>query len=481
MQVARVDQQPDPPFVNIAILGSDHVSKDTPIDELYSELTTYDGVLLFECAALVKQSGIDLMSCPLGLCLRLRVRRRLSQGAIALWHCLLPLSVISKNLLQPPHEWETWLGLFPLNHSLETHPPETWFTQSIHLISRPEFLKLRLRFTYHNPELKAQMAMRQQCEQEAQQRKAQEAAYHGQQQFQDLLKHSRGRKTTDLDSSASAVKVSQPESVPLHVKQPSPVTVEASANFASTVKVLEHDSSTSQVKQLATITVETFAGPAEDASSIAKLKDALSDALSFVRSASDMLGCPDTDALLTVEGALASSTPGSSPVKAHCDQLRDRLASALAAANRTGNDIDEVDLAEGLRYALMGMLQGADQPHASMTFIGLSAQSTDKLSSIQAQYPDLFAVFCEVSKLSLERLSLMEQISGGSTDEAVQSQIAAAQQESCELRRQLVEARQMLQRREQEVLQLKQLASHGAQAGNQVANSGSSAPQLDLL
>jgi len=474
-----VDQQPAPHFVNISILGSDHVSKDTPIEELYSELTTYDGVLLFECAGLVKPTGIDLMNCPLGLCLRLRVRRRLSQGAMALWHCLLPLTVISKNLLQPPHEWETWLGMFPLNHSLETHTPETWFTQSIHLISRPEFLKLRLRFKYHNPELQAQMAMRQQSEQEAQQRKTQEAAYHGQQQFQDLLKHTRGRKATDLDNSASTVKVLQPESAPLQVKQQATVTVEASANSASTVKVLQSESATLQLKQQATVIVETE--PAEDASSTAKLKDALSDALSFARGAGDMLGCPDSSALLTVEGALASSMPGSSVVKAHCDHLQEKLASALAAANRRESQIDESDLAEGLRYALMGMLQGADQPQASTTFIGLSAQSTDKLSLIQARYPDLFAVFCEVSKLSIERLSLMEQISGGTMDEAVQSQIAAAQQESCELRRQLVEARQMLQQREQEVLQLNQLASQGAQAGNQVANLSSSEPLLDLL
>lgn len=472
-----MDQQPAPHFVNISILGSDHVSKDTPIEELYSELTTYDGVLLFECAALVKPTGIDLMNCPLGLCLRLRVRRRLSQGAMALWHCLLPLTVISKNLLQPPHEWETWLGMFPLNHSLETHTPETWFTQSIHLISRPEFLKLRLRFKYHNPELQAQMAMRQQSEQEAQQRKAQEAAYHGQQQFQDLLKHTLGRKATDLDNSASAVKVLQPESAPLQVTQQATATVEASTNSASTVKVLQSESATLQLKQQATVIVE--AEPAEDASSTAKLKDALADALSFARSAGDMLGCPDTTALLTVEGALASSMPGSSVVKAHCDHLQEKLASAIAAANRRESQIDESDLAEGLRYALMGMLQGADQPQASTTFIGLSAQSTDKLSLIQARYPDLFAVFCEVSKLSIERLSLMEQISEGTIDEAVQSQIAAAQQESCELRRQLVEARQMLQQREQEVLQLNQLASQGAQAGNQVANS--SEPLLDLL
>jgi len=37
------------------------------------------------------------------------------------------------------------------------HPPDTVFTQSVHLISRPEFPKLRLRFTYHNPQLQAQL------------------------------------------------------------------------------------------------------------------------------------------------------------------------------------------------------------------------------------------------------------------------------------------------------------------------------------
>lgn len=451
MQMAHVDQQRDPPFVNISILGSDHVSEDTPAEELFSELMTYDGVLLFECATLVKPTGIDLMNCPLGLCLRLRVQRRLPQGAMALWHCLLPLTVISKNLLQPPHEWETWLGLFPLSHSLETHPPETWFTQSIHLISRPEFLKLRLRFTYHNAELKAQMAMRQQSEQEAQQRKAQMAAYHGQQQFQDLLKNVRGRKdkSGDLDSSASSVKVLSAESANL------------------------------QVKQQATVTVEASAGHAEDASANSKLKTALLEVLRFARSASDMLGCPDTSASLALEEVLASSTPGSM-VQTHCDLLQHKLASSLATAQQKQSQLDEGDLAEGLRYALMGMLQ-AEQPQALTTFTGLSAQSTDKLASLQDRYPDLFAVFCEVSKLSLERLSLMEQISAGTTDQVIQSQIVAAQQDACELRRQLVEARQMLQRRDQEVLQLKQLVSQGgqAQAGSQAATS--SALPLDLL
>merc|ERR1719183_1427496 len=96
------------------------------------------------------------------------------QGAIVLWHVVLPLPFISQYLITPPHEWETWIGLFSNTQSLETHSPDMMFTQALHLISRPEFPKMRLRFTYHNPELQAQaLAIQEHQEQESRRRKEQ--------------------------------------------------------------------------------------------------------------------------------------------------------------------------------------------------------------------------------------------------------------------------------------------------------------------
>merc|ERR1719426_383271 len=97
------------------------------------------------------------MNCPLSVTIKLRVMRRMQQGPVMLWHVLLPLQQIGKNLLGPPHEWETWIGLLPNNQSLDLHPPDVMFTQAVHLISRPEFPKLRLRFKYFNPQLQAQV------------------------------------------------------------------------------------------------------------------------------------------------------------------------------------------------------------------------------------------------------------------------------------------------------------------------------------
>ena len=67
----------EPTYLNISIVDS----KQFPSDELYTELATSEGVALFECASLLKSTGIDLMDCPLQINLKLFVRKRLASGA----------------------------------------------------------------------------------------------------------------------------------------------------------------------------------------------------------------------------------------------------------------------------------------------------------------------------------------------------------------------------------------------------------------
>jgi len=139
----------------------------------------------------VKATGIDLMNCPLNVILKLRVRRKSSTGAMILWHVVLPLPLISKYLLNPPHEWETWIGLFPNTQVLEAHPADHMFTQAVHLISRPEFPKLRLRFTYHNPELQERLSAQREMQEQESQRRKEFTQKMGRAQFEEIQKLTR--------------------------------------------------------------------------------------------------------------------------------------------------------------------------------------------------------------------------------------------------------------------------------------------------
>lgn len=187
-EMAQTQQQAGT-FVNIAIQDAkDFPSDIASMQELYSEFTMTDGSLLFECQNLVKATGIDLMNCPLSIGLHLRVRKRIPQGAVVLWHLVLPLSVISKYLLGPPHEWETWIGLFPNTQRLDAHPPDTMFAQAVHLISRPEFPKLRLRFRYHNPELQAQLSAQREVREQESRRRTELTQQVGRAQFEEIQK-----------------------------------------------------------------------------------------------------------------------------------------------------------------------------------------------------------------------------------------------------------------------------------------------------
>jgi hypothetical protein len=202
--VLQAPGQPQPqPQASTSLNIAIHDSKDFPADvtsqqELYSELAMVDGRVLFECPGLVKATGIDLMNCPLTVVLKLRVRRRMSQGAMVLWHVVLPLPLISKYLYQAPHEWETWIGLFPSTQSLEAYDPDTMFTQSVHLISRPDCPKLRLRFTYRHPELQAHIAAQREMQQQESRRRMELTQQVGRANFEEIHKLTRTFRDSSL-------------------------------------------------------------------------------------------------------------------------------------------------------------------------------------------------------------------------------------------------------------------------------------------
>jgi len=395
--------------VNIAILDSkDFPSDVAPVQELYSEFAMSDGRILFECPGLVKATGIDLMNCPLNVILKLRVRRKIATGTMVLWHVVLPLPQISKYLLNPPHEWETWLGLFPNTQILEAHPPDHMFTQSVHLISRPEFPKLRLRFTYHNPELQEKlMAQRELQEQESQKRK-EFTQKMGRAQFEEIQKLTRtardsgnpsGRDSPSLRSgNASSASASGP-------------IIARSANG-------HHGDSANSFMPIA------VNAPDEHE----RLRETLDTTLKFMQSVQQMLTqhsrsgsvgslAPQPPPLLTSAEVMSSSAP-TSLVEAHCAQLQRCLlyqqsAPTNHAAHRSGRgDAGEAEptLTEGLRMALMGMLEDADSAKVPRTATNLSSASSDQLTLIQSQFPALWDAYREVSAVAKERAGLLEEV-----------------------------------------------------------------------
>lgn len=343
---ASQQSQPQPQAntsINIAILDSKDFPNDVaPLEELYSDFAMADGRVLFECEKLTKTTGIDLMNCPLNIILKLHVRRRMAQGPVMLWHVVVPLPVISKYLLNAPFEWETWIGLLPNTQSLDSHPPETMFTQAVHLISRPEFPKLRLRFTYNNPELQAQIsAQREQAEQAAQRRDAHNKQI-GQANFQDIF---------------SMMKPKVEPKVEPKVKETGGQAQSRSAGYPR--------------------------DPLMDTTGVANTV--------VVPSAAPVMVPP--------EPVVQSDTP----------QLKDvvevREEATPASSNR---DVEQL-LVEGLRMALMGMLDDSDGAKIPRTSTNLSSTSTDQMQTIRGGYPNLWQLYREVSHLAKERATLLSQ------------------------------------------------------------------------
>jgi hypothetical protein len=390
------NHQPQPQAntsLNIAIQDSkDFPAEVANLSELYSELAMVDGRVLFECPGLVKATGIDLMNCPLTVVLKLRVRRRMPAGAMVLWHVVLPLPLISKYLYQAPHEWETWIGLFPSTQSLEAYNPDTMFTQSVHLISRPDCPKLRLRFTYHHPELQAHIAAQREMQQQESRRRVELTQQVGRANFEEIHKLTRTLRDSSL---------------------------------------MEREGS-------------------EGASGTA------------------------------MAAAPASAMQSQQPLEPEAFRASEAEAAPEARmAHGIGSEVEQL-LAEGLRTALMGLLEDSDGGKIPRATSNLSPASTEQLISIQTRYPSLWEAYREVSALAKERFSLLEQVNTQAKERTLQrASIEAAQQaeskkqfekllaqqrqalqlnfdtETSHLRQQLDESRRTVVDREAEVDQLR--------------------------
>jgi len=473
--------------LNIAIQDS----KDFPGDaaraqELYSELTMADGRALLECPGLVKATGIDLMNCPLTVVLKLRVRRRLQQGTMILWHVVLPLQLISKYLLQPPHEWETWIGLFPNTQSLEAHPPDTMFTQAVHLISRPDFPKLRLRFTYHNPELQAQISAQNEAQQQESRRRKELCEKVGRQQFEEIHKLTRGLQgeSSDRDRDVAAVLAVTPvgnisDTIAVGSGGGDVAAQGAATTAADAATAVPADGPATPRQQAALRSPKTSEEP---------LREALASTLAFIGGVNQLLARhpgrgPNAQQLphaLGYDDVVASSNP-SALIDSHCIQLHQCLcAAAFADASPKqptgGADMREAErlLTDGLQMALMGMLDDADDAKLLRR-----TPSYEQLGSIQTRFPSLWEAIREVSSVAKERAALMERVSTLARGEqegsngtvpplpAAPASLEALQHTDTEellaqqrgvmasLRQQLEETRRLAQEREDEQSQLR--------------------------
>jgi len=427
--------------VNIAILDSkDFPSDVAPPQELHSEFAMADGRVLFECPGLVKATGIDLMNCPLNVILKLRVRRKSSTGAMILWHVVLPLPLISKYLLNPPHEWETWIGLFPNTQVLEAHPADHMFTQAVHLISRPEFPKLRLRFTYHNPELQERLSAQREMQEQESQRRKEFTQKMGRAQFEEIQKLTR----TARDGSGPSGHDTPPPRNSYAVAATS-----ASGPIATMTPSGQHGDLANGIMP-------------QSPDDQDKIQEALHSALRFTQCIQQMLVQHShnghTGALavqppppLTSSEVFSSKTPASL-VDAHCAHLQRCLmhqqssTPSLVAQHAGFCEAEEAEpmLAEGLRMALMGMLEDSDNAKIPRTATNLSAASNDQLSSIQGRFPHLWDAYREVSAVAKERAGLLEEAASAAKERAMlveqkrklQEQASTLQQECTEQRAQ---------------------------------------------
>ena len=431
-----MDQLEDATFLNVSIADAKHFPDASVVDDLFSELATQDGCPLFECAELVKATGIDLMDCPLQLNLKLHVRRRLSEGAVLLWHMVLPLAVISKNLMQPPHEWDTWLGLLPANHSLETHAPEMMFTQAvIHLLAKPEYPKLRLQFKYHNPQLRAKMALQRQTEQERRQQQSLKAASYGQQRFQDLQSFGGLLEKRQLE---------RPD--------------EASVKFADC-----SDGPSDQVPALdAALPRTDMCGDAlgadlqkvaarNDDNEELRLSRAFRACLELLSELQATVGIASDP--LCVEHLSACDDP-SQLVREHFRGLRERVT------------VDQQILADSLQYALLGTLDdfaGMGPPVSGL------AQPTSQLLAVRERFPLIWPICRQVSKLANDRVRLMEDIEASVDAPNVV-------QENARLRTELVGEQERARKAEQELAHLQARVNELT-----LAMSRGQSPEIDLL
>eukprot|EP00929_Paragymnodinium_shiwhaense_P013692 TRINITY_DN121537_c0_g1_i1.p1 TRINITY_DN121537_c0_g1~~TRINITY_DN121537_c0_g1_i1.p1 ORF type:complete len:495 (-),score=105.77 TRINITY_DN121537_c0_g1_i1:129-1613(-) len=405
--------------VNIAIEDTKDFREDiAPLAELYSELATSTGRPLFECQGLLKDSGIDLMDCPLDISLKLRVRRKLpqmqgSESSQVLWHVVLPMPVISKHLRNPPYEWQTWIGMLPNTVNPDERPPDVMFTQSVHLISRPEFPKMLLRFKYYNPEMQRRDESQQQLAEAEHKRVSEQLGQMGKSTYADLK---------------NLLNWNKPASMPSVVATPTYAAGHSVESAAPTVPPPQRavGSGTMGYGAGTPVAVAVESGPPP-------YQDALVSALSFMASVREdlasNLGGADLPAPIDASAVLSSASPAQL-VESHGRQLQQRLgvvskaaamaatapasaATASSSSTQQAMKAAEPVLVEAVRMALIGVLDDG------------------KSLTVNNMVPALYSTFREVNQMSQERAQLRE----------AQGQLLEREQE---LRRELAMAKQSL-------------------------------------
>mmetsp|Transcript_55432 Transcript_55432/g.124607 ORF Transcript_55432/g.124607 Transcript_55432/m.124607 type:complete len:431 (-) Transcript_55432:18-1310(-) len=380
--------------VNIAVLDAkDFPAEIAPTNDLYTEFVLADGSVLFKCPHLVKASGIDLMNCPLNLVLKLLVKMK-TTPTMALWHVVLPLPTISKSLTIPPFEWETWIGLFPNTQNLEQHPADTMFAQAVHLISRPDFPKLRLRFSYHNPQLQEQLVSQQRQKEEQSRRRVEETQKFGKAEFEELM----GLAMQNPAPQASPGPVSRPIEVP----RPSPVARDGAA--AAPVAGKPAGYAPDYPQQVSVPVAQSSGDP---------VRDAMVSSLRFMDAVRIWLESQQVRPPRALEPSEVLSSPHPAALVDNQSQHLQQCLQAVPAGgafrgSSSGDPEVESMLVEALQMAMMGMLDHRDEGKLPKTMTNLSNSTTDQLAAVRRRYPRLWETLAEVSTLATERASLIE-------------------------------------------------------------------------
>eukprot|EP00927_Polykrikos_kofoidii_P058442 TRINITY_DN5295_c0_g1_i1.p1 TRINITY_DN5295_c0_g1~~TRINITY_DN5295_c0_g1_i1.p1 ORF type:complete len:464 (-),score=96.42 TRINITY_DN5295_c0_g1_i1:438-1703(-) len=363
------------------------------MEELYLEFTC-DGRVLYECCGLIKPSGVDIMDCSQDVVLRLCVRRRMPQGNPWLYHLVIPAQVIFKHLQAPPHEWKTWIGLIPNSMMSENHLPDVLFTQSVHLISRPEFPKLLMTFRCKSNEfMELQRKNRMLSEREASRRK--------------VLHEKQGRRAyEDVKDFLSANRRSS---------QPEPSLITSRSGGA-------HNTDESAV-----LTVRQREGFASAMRFVGSVRETLTNAGIPLAELPPHLGSP--------EAIMTSQAPGAI-VDAHCHQLRQHLRQVIVplpgaqhpgqppgqtppgvyshqqimerSVGSTVDNTNEAAFVEVVRMALRGHLDEAEVARHRAAGYPM-VYNEEELASLRERFPALWDVCREVSLVVRDRSTVTEE------------------------------------------------------------------------
>lgn len=319
LQPTVVSQVPDN-LVQLQVVED----KDFPNpDELFTEIYTSQGIA--ECVIYtgdkIRVSG-GVHRFPLWGELRLRIRHRHLPGCPVLWYLIVPLGPVRRSLEAPPFEWDGWIGVWPVSQDLEAWGADVAFEQAIHLISKKEVPKLRLRLQYQD-NLQAQRIRQ---EKDAQQKKDNEREHgevYGQQRFKELqqLRSRFGPKGRDPQSAGKSIPVAVEVEVSLKDSASSPPAKEETSHITG----LEKREATAREALQAAMAC------------LVKVREAVAGAEGQKLSTDPPLP--------TVEEILASGQP-SKHLERHFQQLQRRVDNAL---------VGEADLAEAIAVALQGV------------------------------------------------------------------------------------------------------------------------------